>query len=735
MHKKYRFSALVALFLVASMITSMAFAVAVGETSTSEKAEYITNVALDKPAYANCYENANRAPSYANDGSTATMWIANNGNPGNWWMVDLGEPTNLLGIEIVFEKEGDIWQYIVEGSDDEESWTTVVDASDNTSGSRIQAANFTATYRYIRVTVTGVPASRWTAICEVRLWGEDTFEITGTNVALQKDATAISEENASRSAAKAVDGDPGTLWIAKNGNEGNWIEVDMGARYIINAVRLTFEDGNRLWKYKVQISSNDVDWITIVDKSTSNFERKVQAYPVGPIGARYVRVVFEAAPGTAWTAIGELEVFGVDGPVGDPEKILVIVPHEDDEALIAAGVIHNAILNGDIIKVAIVTNGDCNGYNQDLGIRRLNESIAAMEVLGLSSTNLTAFGYSDTGGFEPWTRYSDSFLYKLYHAESDTQVFSSNFGNTETYGVPSVLEDFHYQQTGEHASYTRQNLVNDLTDYITGFMPDKIYTTSAYDRHGDHAYLNVFVTDILREIVDTTPDYAPILHEMIVHSTDGDVLWPILDTDPTPLQDYTAPANIDEIPFRWEERISVPMPADMLSIPRSGNMKNVCLATYTSQYSRWIGSFTKADEFYWTKDFSNLAFRAAITSSSETEDGPAAYIADGMITGYLQLPNRSWVADGETDGAWVKLSWDDEQTISKIVLRDNPEQNANVVTGTLTFSDGTTVDVSDLPIDGKALTIDVSLTGITWVKFTVTETTGETAGLAELEVF
>ena len=307
----------------------------------------------------------------------------------------MGQATNLLGGEILFEKEGDVWQYIVEGSADGATWEPLVDNSANSSGARLQVLDFTASARYVRVTVTGVPASRWTAICEVRLWGEDTFEITGSNVALNKHATAISEENANRSASKAVDGDPSTLWIAQGGDAGNWLKVDLGARYSVNALRLTFETGDRVWKYKVQVSANDADWITIIDKSTGNFARKSQAYPLTPTPARYVRVVFDSAPGSAWTALGELEVFGVEAPpAGEPEKLLVLVPHEDDEALIAAGIIHNAILEGDTVKVAIVTNGDCNGWNQSLGVRPPWRSSASPVRISPCSATRTPAGLS-----------------------------------------------------------------------------------------------------------------------------------------------------------------------------------------------------------------------------------------------------------------------------------------------------------------------------------------------------
>lgn len=731
MTKKYLIK-FIAVLLAMTFILSLDMPIAVAAENDKREISYVTNVAEGKETYANCHQDNSHTPSCANDGNTGTMWIASNGDAGNWWMVDLGTKYELLGGELVFEKEGDVWQYVVEGSVDGSKWTILSDKSANTSGTATQIETFSSTARYVRVTVTGVPASRWTAICEVRLWGESTFEVSSENIALGKAASAVNEENAYRTSSNIVDGDESSLWIAKNGNAGNWVAVDLGSRYSIEAIRLVFEDDIRVWHYKVLVSSNGSDWLTLVDKTSGNFGRKDQAFPLSQIAARYVKVVFDEAPDTAWTALAELEIYGVEAISRPPEKVLVIVPHEDDEALIAAGIIHSAILNGDTVKVAIATNGDCNGYNETLGINRLNESISAMAVLGLSKDNLTAFGYSDTGGFEPWTRYTDSFLYKLYHAQSEDDILSSNFGNTMTYGIPGVLEDYHYQQTGEHATYSRRNFVNDLTSYIESYLPDRIYTTSAYDRHGDHAYLNVFVTDILRKIVEQTSGYAPVLYEMIVHSTDGDVLWPIQDADPLPLQEYTPPANINDIPLLWEERVAVRMPDDMQTTPRTSNLKNVCLAAYKSQYSNWIGSFTKADEFFWAKDFSNLAFRAALSSSSSSDEGDTAYATDGLVCGYLQLPCRSWIAEAD-QAAWVQLDWEEGQHISEIVLHDDPSEN-NVLSGTISFSDGTVIPVDTLSDNGAQYSISVSLDNITWVRFTIDAFSGS-PGLAEMEVY
>lgn len=83
----------------------------------------------------------------------------------------------------------------------------------------------------------------------------------------------------------------------------------------------------------------------------------------------------------------------------------------------------------------------------------------------------------------------------------------------------------------------------------------------------------------------------------------------------------------------------------------------------------------------------------------------------------------------------MQLDWAEGQSITRIVLHDIPDREINVTEGVLTFSDGSSISVSQLPVDGKPLTVPVSKNGITWVRFTINDVSGTAAGLSELEVF
>ena len=76
---------------------------------------------------------------------------------------------------------------------------------------------------------------------------------------------------------------------------------------------------------------------------------------------------------------------------------MIIVPHEDDEILMAGGIIEEAVKNEKKVSVVMATNGDYEGTDKITGAVRLPETIAGLKVLGLKSENVIFMGYADTG--------------------------------------------------------------------------------------------------------------------------------------------------------------------------------------------------------------------------------------------------------------------------------------------------------------------------------------------------
>src|SRR5207249_3272137 len=95
----------------------------------------------------------------------------------------------------------------------------------------------------------------------------------------------------------------------------------------------------------------------------------------------------------------------------------------------------------------------------------------------------------------------------------------------------------------------------------------------------------------------------------------------------------------------------------------------------------------------------DVAFGATVTDSSENvSTGQLGIKAiDGMIDGYPGDYTKEWATIGQLAGAWIQLNWSSPVQVTQIVLWDRQKLTDNVKAGTLTFSDGSTVSVGQLP--------------------------------------
>ena len=102
------------------------------------------------------------------------------------------------------------------------------------------------------------------------------------------------------------------------------------------------------------------------------------------------------------------------------DRVLILAPHPDDEAIGTAGVIQRALKAGAAVKVVCFTNGDANQfafivYEKRIPVRkseflhmgevRRKETVKGVESLGLSPADVIFLGYPDFGTFEILTKY------------------------------------------------------------------------------------------------------------------------------------------------------------------------------------------------------------------------------------------------------------------------------------------------------------------------------------------
>ncbi len=129
---------------------------------------------------------------------------------------------------------------------------------------------------------------------------------------------------------------------------------------------------------------------------------------------------------------------------------------------------------------------------------------------------------------------------------------------------------------------------------------------------------------------------------------------------------------------------------------------------------------------------SNVAPNATVSVSSQYNSDFAGLKAVDCVIGLWGA--GEWASAGQLT-PWIQLTWASPQTVTSIELYDRPNTTDKIDAGTLTFSDGSSVDVGALPDTGGAYIVTFAAKTITWVKFQVTSGVGSNVGLSEIKAF
>ena len=435
--------------------------------------------------------------------------------------------------------------------------------------------------------------------------------------------------------------------------------------------------------------------------------------------------------------------------IAQGKTIVILAPHPDDETLCCTGVIYDALQQGNTVKIVVVTNGDSYETGTSFGYLRQAESVAGMALMGVSEQNIIFMGYGDQA------------LQSLYQSTSPATVITSAAGQTQTYanrGLGGV--SYHQYLYGAPGLYNRQTILGDMEAMLQNLQPSDVYTTSLWDDHPDHAGTFQFVVEALLALRRQGVPLSTRVHETFIHApcascgtpNNAAYLWPGggVGVQPvfTPTIPYAEPYYLENIwpnggnmPYSWNQIENLPVPAPMQNTVQSDNLKAQVISQYPSETdipNGYLFSFAKRNEFFWIRDFStNLAGLATVSVSSETPSsgqlGTSA--VDGFIQGYPGYAPWEWATQGELAGAWINLNWPTPVTISQVVLYNRQDLVDDVLSGTLSFSDGTTVPVGQLPINGNAFLVSFAPKTVTSMKFTVDDAVGQNIGLTEMEVY
>lgn len=418
---------------------------------------------------------------------------------------------------------------------------------------------------------------------------------------------------------------------------------------------------------------------------------------------------------------------GVDNSFYDSQfknkKVMVIVPHEDDDLLISGQVLPPMYKNGADVRVVFATNGD----KRVSAYTRQSEACNALEKLGIPREKVIFLGYPDGT--------------QLYVGK---KAFSFSSGWDHTYAGKG-FKDYHFDRFGTHAKYTAENMVDDIESVVLEYRPDYILAID-FDTHTDHRGVSISFEKAMERILKKESGYTPKVFKCFGYS----LAWKskpdfyALNIKSTVMQDREKnndPSYETDVPqYRWNNRIRLPIDKKSLShsILRCSEYK--ALSEHLSQYAYCYSErIINGDSVYWNRRTDSLTYNADISVSS----GDASLLNDFRLIGVgnrtagpnVKLENCVSRFNKNDAQKTVTVKFDSPKTVSCVSLYDNFGLNSNILGGVITFSDGSKVEVPALNADGSETRVVFEPKhNITSFTFKVTEYEG-VAGLDEIEAF
>ncbi|MBR0140446.1 MAG: PIG-L family deacetylase [Firmicutes bacterium] len=315
------------------------------------------------------------------------------------------------------------------------------------------------------------------------------------------------------------------------------------------------------------------------------------------------------------------------------KRVLLLVPHEDDEMLVGGPMLVNLSRSGCEIFVFIATNGD---YYPFESAARAEESLKALEMMGVPRDRVIFGGYGDS-----WRGKG------IYDSGYDEEKVSEA-GLRYTHGPSEEIDEWHYVRTGEHAPYTKRALLEDLYALIDGLRPDVILLVG-FDSHPDHRALNCLSLEALAQLMKEDPSYAPDLLERPAYEGN---LFGKPDHFSMPHPPSARPGGSAGTAFcSWERRLRYRVPDDCDTFLLTANlMFKTALCYRTQGMWTYADRFINSDVVFWQRNTKNRLLRASISASS----GDAGRLND------LKLTEPVRADDGDCDLAGLCFRFDPE---------------------------------------------------------------------------
>ena len=397
------------------------------------------------------------------------------------------------------------------------------------------------------------------------------------------------------------------------------------------------------------------------------------------------------------------------------KKVLVLVPHQDDELLVAGGVIEEYLKYGSQVSLAFSTNGDA----IKPGETRLTEALDLAGFIGIPREDVYFLGYGDRS-------FSDK---HIYNSPADVLVPSAA-GYTSTHALD---EHPAYRQGQE---YTRENMLGDIIALIEELKPDIIYCVEV-EPHPDHSALSLFLDEAMAAILKKDSSYKPIIMKSSNYATAYYAVEDFYASNLISTVDPSGGKNFANV-YDWEDRFRLPINGSGLSRSIYGCDAFRQFEKHKSQYVQLHSeSAINGDKVFWLRDTTALSYTAQIETSSGNEallNDFKLFDNDDLSSSFRNLGANTWVPDASDEERRASVTLEEASYIQRICLYDNPDDDSNVLNARITFDDGSCIETGKLR-DAGATEFLVEKDNVSSFTVELLETEGDRAGITEIEAY
>ena len=399
------------------------------------------------------------------------------------------------------------------------------------------------------------------------------------------------------------------------------------------------------------------------------------------------------------------------------KKVLVFVPHEDDDVNLMGGLLENYVKYGSAVYVVFASNGDyCN-----LAELRLQEAINVLEGhYGIPRKHIIFLGYGD--------EYKEGETH-LYHAHP-TEIVTSYNNKNHTYGTQDI-------RPYKEEYYTRENYKRDYYEIIQSIKPDTIFCVDM-DMHSDHKLVSLIFEEVMGDILKEDQLYHPEVYKGFCYfgAWLGD--YDFVDGENIKSIHYSGGENMEDNPvYRWADRVRMPVSFESVSLELKDSSTYEALSYYwTQDANSHAPAIVNGDKVFWKRRTDNLAMGASIVTSS----GNVEALNDFKLVDTSQIRGGTWdsgiwIPDYSDDNPTITLSWEEEKTITSLKLYDNPSLNDNILGVAVKIGEKTIAEYGPLCVYGADTNICLDNVKTNQLTIELLEKEGENAGLLEIEAF